>query len=77
MEDWLGTIGKFLIRAGGLLVIIGVVLYLGRDLPILEKLGRLPGDIRISNDKFTFYFPLTTSILISLILTGIFWILKR
>ncbi len=77
MEDWFGSFGKFLIKAGGVLVMLGAVLYLSRDLPILEKLGRLPGDIRLSNGKFTFYFPLTTSILISLILTGILWLLKR
>jgi len=77
MEDWLGYLGKFIMKLGGVLIVVGALLFLFRDLPILEKLGRLPGDIRIEEDKFTFYFPLTTSILISLILTVILWLFKR
>ena len=77
MEDWMSEVGKWLIKIGGILVILGAILWLFRDVPLLNKLGRLPGDIRIENDNFTFYFPLTTSILISLALTLILWILKR
>ena len=77
MEDWMSEVGKWLIKSGGILVILGAILWLFRDVPLLNKLGRLPGDIRIENDNFTFYFPLTTSILISLALTLILWLLKR
>lgn len=77
MNNWLGEFGKWLVIVGGILVALGVVLWLLRDVPVLHKLGRLPGDIRIHKDNFTFYFPLTTSILISLALTLIFWLLRR
>jgi len=77
MEHGVGEAGKWLVRVGGILVVLGAILWLFRDVPLLNKIGRLPGDIRISRDNFTFYLPLTTSILISLILTVIFWILRR
>lgn len=73
----MSEIGKWFIRIGGILVILGAFLWLFKDVPLLNKLGKLPGDIRIQNDNFTFYFPLTTSILLSLVLTLILWIIKR
>ncbi len=77
METWIGIIGKWLFKFGLLLVLVGGALWLLRDIPLINKLGSLPGDIRIQKDNFTFYFPVTTSILISLVLTIIYWILKR
>ena len=62
------------------LVIIGVILIIiGLAWPLLQKLGlgRLPGDISIERDGFRFYFPITTSIIVSLILTLILWILRK
>jgi hypothetical protein len=62
------------------LIILGVVLILAGLLwPWLTKLGlgRLPGDIVVERDNFRFYFPLTTSILISLVLSLILWLLGR
>jgi hypothetical protein len=62
------------------LIILGVVLILAGVLwPWLTKLGlgRLPGDIVIERDGFRFYFPLMTSILISLVLSLILWFLNR
>lgn len=62
------------------LIIIGLVLIaLGVLWPVLSKLGlgSLPGDIRIERKGFTFYFPLTTSILVSLLITLILWIFRR
>ncbi|MGH6886803.1 MAG: DUF2905 domain-containing protein [Geminicoccales bacterium] len=62
------------------LIILGVVLILAGLLwPWLTRLGlgRLPGDIVIERDGFRFYFPLTTSILISLALSLILWLLNR
>ncbi|KXS40054.1 MAG: hypothetical protein AWU54_2109 [Candidatus Frackibacter sp. T328-2] len=61
----LNGIGRNLIIIGIFLVIIGVLF--GLDLKI--PLGRLPGDIRIERENFKFYFPITTSILISIILS--------
>ncbi len=77
MENWIGEIAKWLVRIGGILIVLGALLWVLRDVPFINKLGRLPGDIRISKDNFTFYFPVVTSILISLLLTLILWILRR
>lgn len=63
-----------------LLVILGAaLLILGLAWPLLQKLGlgRLPGDIVIEREGSRFYFPLTTSILISLLLSLIVWLLRR
>lgn len=62
------------------LIVIGVVLILlGVAWPWLSKLGlgRLPGDIRIESESGGFYFPLTTSIIVSLVLSLILWFLRR
>ncbi|SCZ60889.1 DUF2905 domain-containing protein [Thiohalomonas denitrificans] len=64
---------RFLIILGIALVVIGLAL------PWLQKigLGRLPGDIVIERENFRFYFPVTTSILVSLILSLLFWLFRR
>jgi hypothetical protein len=62
------------------LVILGVALVaLGLAWPWIERLGlgRLPGDFRIEREGFSFYFPLTTSIIVSLALSLIVWWLRR
>jgi len=68
-------IGKILIFLGGLLLVLGVLfLLLGRThLPI----GRLPGDILYRGKNTTFYFPLTTSIVISVVLSVVFYLISR
>ena len=70
----LGALGKMLILLGVFIILIGLLLMVGDKIPWV---GKLPGDIVIKKEKFTFYFPLTTSILISLILTLLFWILRK
>ncbi len=67
-------LGKTLIVLGILMVVAGLVVLYANKIPYI---GRLPGDIYIKKDNFTFYFPLTTSIIISIILTLIFWIFRR
>ena len=67
-------LGKSLIIGGVLLVILGGLVLLSGHIPWL---GRLPGDIRIKRDGFSFYFPLTTCIIISVILTLLFRLLGR
>jgi len=69
-----GSIGKILIFSGIVLVVIGLILVLGDKIPWV---GRLPGDIYIKRDKFTFYFPLMTSIIISLLLTLLFYLFRK
>ena len=62
------------------LITIGIILVmLGLAWPLLAKLGlgSLPGDIKLERKGFTFYFPITTSILISLVITLILWIFRR
>ena len=63
-----------LVVFGLLIALVGVVLMLVGRVPWL---GRLPGDIHIQRGNWTFYFPLATSLLLSLVLTLILWILGR
>jgi hypothetical protein len=74
MADGIQHIGKFLILLGLLISAIGGLLLLSGKIPWV---GRLPGDILIQKKNFTFYFPLATSILLSLILTLLFWLLGK
>jgi hypothetical protein len=67
-------LARFLILLGVILVVLGLALLL---LPKIPGLGRLPGDIIIKRENFTFYFPLGTCILVSLILSLIFWLMRR
>lgn len=64
--------GKLLVITGGILILIG--LFLWGKLPFL---GRLPGDIRIERDGYVIYFPLTTMLLISALLTLISYLFRR
>jgi hypothetical protein len=61
------TIGRYLMLGGIALFLLGGGLYLAAKFGIL--LGRLPGDIRIEREGFSFYFPLVSSILVSVVLT--------
>ena len=67
--------GKLVIVIGVVIVVLGLLLTFGSRLPI--KLGRLPLDFHYQRDNFSFYFPLGTSILISLVLTLVFGLLNR
>ena len=66
--------GKSLIILGLIIAAIGLIFSLAGKLPWL---GRLPGDIYIKRENFSFYFPLATSILISVILSFILWLFRR
>ena len=59
-------VAKFLILSGGVVVVMGLVLLAAARIP---GLGRLPGDIVIRRGNFRFYFPLATSLLLSIVLT--------
>ncbi|EGD52193.1 hypothetical protein TheetDRAFT_0912 [Thermoanaerobacter ethanolicus JW 200] len=65
--------GKMLIFMGAILILIGVLFSVGSKI----GLGRLPGDIVYQKGNFTFYFPIMTSLLLSLFLTLIFWLFRR
>jgi formate hydrogenlyase subunit 3/multisubunit Na+/H+ antiporter MnhD subunit len=68
-------LGRILIVMGGVIVVIGLLLTFGPRLPF--RIGRMPLDIHIQRDNFSFYFPLGTSILLSIVLTLVFGLLKR
>ena len=68
-------IGKSIIFFGIIIVIIGIILLFSDRLPF--NLGRLPGDIAVKKENFSFYFPITTSILISIVLSLIFYLFSR
>ena len=68
-------LGRMLIVLGLVLVAAGVVVTLAGRLPI--PFGRLPGDIRIQGKNSSFYFPLTTCILISVVASLVMWLLRR
>jgi hypothetical protein len=67
--------GKWIIIAGVVIVITGILIYFFHDK--LNWLGKLPGDIRIEKENFRFYFPITTMIIISIVLTLLINIFKK
>ena len=68
------SLGKSLIVIGLVIALIGVILTLAGRSPWL---GRLPGDIYIKRENFTFYFPLATSIILSILLSFILWLFRK
>ena len=68
-------LGRLLIVAGIALVALGVLVSLAGRLPF--RLGRLPGDIMIHGKSTTFYFPLGTCILLSVLFSVVLWIFRR
>jgi hypothetical protein len=69
------AIGRLLITAGLILVALGLLFTLGGKLPI--RFGHLPGDIVIRGKHSTFYFPLMTCILLSLLFSLVMWLFRR
>ncbi len=65
-----------LLGVGALLALVGVVLIRAERFPGL-RIGRLPGDVAIERERWRFYFPLGTSILISVVLTLLLWLFGR
>jgi hypothetical protein len=66
-------LGRLLVLLGGVSVLVGVLLLLGARVPWL---GRLPGDVVVRRGPVTFYFPLVTSLVVSIVLTlllNLFW----
>jgi hypothetical protein len=67
--------GKYIIIFGAVIIVVGALVYfLGNK---LNWIGRLPGDIRIERENFRFYFPITTMILFSVLLTLIINLIRR
>ena len=70
----MNDIGKMLVGFGLLIALAGVVLVLVGRVPWI---GRLPGDIHIQRGNFSFYFPLATSLLLSVVLTLLLYVVGR
>ncbi len=67
-------IGKFLIVIGVIIVLLGILVSIDPKIPLI---GKLPGDIYIKKNGFSIYFPITTCIIISIILTLLFSLFKK
>jgi len=68
------SLGRILILFGILLVVLGLVLTVGAKIPWL---GQLPGDIYIRRENFSLYFPLTSGLLLSVIITLVLYLFRR
>ena len=84
MAEW-GSLGKFFIEVGLCVALVGLLLLISDRVPgigsLLGWFGKLPGDISIQRDNFSFSFPLATSLLLSVILSLVIylitWIFRR
>lgn len=68
-------LGKMLMIAGGVIFLAGLIFFLGGNK--FSWFGKLPGDIRIQKENFSFYMPITSMILISIVLSGILYIFRK
>lgn len=70
----MNELGKSIIFIGILLIIVGVMMTMAGKIP---GVGKLPGDIMIKKENFSFYFPITTCILLSIILSAVMYLLGK
>jgi len=79
MTEW-ATLGKVLLGIGGLIALAGLLLLLSERVPglgsVLSLFGRLPGDLSFKRDNFSLYVPLGTSLLLSILLSLVFYLLS-
>jgi len=68
-------LGRTLLLIGAILIVVGAFLYFGGKLPF--RLGRLPGDIVHRGQNSTFYFPLLSCLVVSVLITLILWIINQ
>ncbi len=71
----MASLGRILIFVGAVVALIGLALVVGDRLGF--RVGRLPGDFRVHRGHFTFYFPLATSIVVSVVLTLVMWLVRK
>jgi hypothetical protein len=67
-------LGKSVIIAGIIIIVLGIIITFAGKIPWL---GRLPGDIYIKRNNFTFYFPVVTCIILSIIISFVFWLFRK
>jgi len=73
--DPLRELGRTLLILGGVLIVVGALLYFNAKLPF--RIGRLPGDIVHRGEHTTFYFPIVTCLVLSVGLSLLFWLLNH
>lgn len=66
--------GKIIIVAGIIIILIGLIFYFFGN--HLKFIGKLPGDIRVQKENFSFYFPVVTCLLISALITIVLWLIR-
>ncbi|MBM4159764.1 MAG: DUF2905 domain-containing protein [Ignavibacteria bacterium] len=66
-------LGRLLVLFGAVMVVVGLLLMFFDKIPLL---GKLPGDIHVKRQNFEFYFPIVTSIVLSLMISGILWLIS-
>ena len=69
------NIGKYLVVAGIVILITGLLVYF--FFFFMHWIGRLPGDIRVEKPNFKFYFPITTMILASVLISLLLWVIRK
>lgn len=67
--------GKYIVILGIIIIAVGIIVYFFHDK--LHWVGRLPGDVRIEKENFRFYFPITTMMLLSIVVSAMLWIIRR
>lgn len=67
--------GKYIVIAGLIVTIVGLIIWLGGDK--LSWLGNLPGDVKVEKPGFKIYIPITTMIIVSIILSLIIWVIRQ
>ena len=70
----MNELGKYLVIVGLLIVVVGALLWSGFG---KGWLGRLPGDIHYSSEKFSFHFPIITCLIVSALVTFLFWLFRK
>ena len=74
----LEPLGRSILALGVILVVLGLLLSFGPSLPgLFGWIGKLPGDISMKKENFHFYFPITSSILLSVVLSLVVWIISH
>ncbi|HOT45696.1 MAG TPA: DUF2905 domain-containing protein [Spirochaetota bacterium] len=69
--------GKILILIGTILVLAGILVLFRDSLPFLRHIGRLPGDITIERENFSFHFPIVTGIIISIVVSLVLYVINK
>lgn len=68
-------IAKILILGGGLILVVGLVIYFAGEK--LRWFGNLPGDVRVEQPGFRFYMPITSMLLLSVVLSAVVWLVRK